>query len=86
MTTGDQVWPSLSVTHDNTLALPISGPTLAENTDEIMATEVIETLRLGRLVPDINIYDSLLMALERYGGYRRGSLDAPPVAGDHDTS
>lgn len=83
--TGDQVWPGVSVTHDDTLALPISGPTLAENTDEIMATEVIETLRLGRLVPEISIYDSLLLALERYGGYRRGNFDAPPADGDHDT-
>jgi len=83
--TGDEVWPSLIVTHDDTLALPISGPTLAENTDEIIATEVIETVRLARLVPEINVYDSLLLALQRYGGYQRGNFDAPPAGGDRDT-
>ena len=83
--TGEQVWPDFSVKHDDRLALPISGATLAENTDDIMATDVIETVRLARLIPEISVYDSLLLALERYGGYRRGSLDAPPADGDKDT-
>jgi pimeloyl-ACP methyl ester carboxylesterase len=83
--TGEQVWPSISVNHDDSLALPITGPTLAENTDDIIATEAIETLRLARLIPEISVYDSLLLALERYGGYRRGNFEAPAENGDRDT-
>jgi len=82
---GEQVWPSLFLSHDDTLALPTLSPNLAENTDDLTATEILETARLARLIPEISIYDSLLVALERYGGYRRGSFDAPEEGGDHDT-
>jgi pimeloyl-ACP methyl ester carboxylesterase len=83
--TGERAWPSLFVNHDDSLALPITSPTLAGNTDDLVATEIVETARLARLLPEINVYASLLEALERYGGYRRGDLDAPAADGDRDT-
>ena len=83
--TREQVWPGIFLAQGDTLALPISSPRLAENTDDLAATEIIETARLARLIPEISVYDSLLLALERYGGYRRGSFDAPEADGDRDT-
>jgi pimeloyl-ACP methyl ester carboxylesterase len=83
--TGEQVWPGLFVPHSDTLALPIASTVFTENADDIVATEILETARLAKLIPEISVYDSLLETLERYGGYRRGQLDAPPEDGDRDT-
>lgn len=83
--TGEKVWPGLFVSDADTMALPIASTNFAENTDELVATEILETVKFGRLLPEISVYDSLLTALERYGGYRRGNLDAPNDDGDHDT-
>ncbi len=83
--TRKQVWPGLFNSDEESLALPISSTNLAENTDDIVATEILETARLASFLPEISVYDSLLLALERYGGYRRGRLDAPEADGDRDT-
>src|SRR5262245_59282091 len=82
--TGETVWPDLRVDGD-AVALPISSPVLAQNTDEIAATEVIEDAKVSALIPEISIYGPMLEALERYGGYQRGEVDAPPPGGDCDT-
>jgi pimeloyl-ACP methyl ester carboxylesterase len=82
--TGKTVWPDLRVDSDE-IALPISSPVLAWNTDEIVATEVVEDAKVSALIPEISIYGPMLEALERYGGYQRGRFDAPPPGGDCDT-
>jgi pimeloyl-ACP methyl ester carboxylesterase len=82
--TGETVWPDLRVDSD-AIALPISSPVLAQNTDEIVATEVVESAKVSSLIPEISIYGPMLEALERYGGYRRGRFDAPLPGGDCDT-
>jgi pimeloyl-ACP methyl ester carboxylesterase len=82
--TGETVWPDLLVDGD-AVALPISSPVLSQNTDEIVATEVVEDAKVSALIPEISIYGPMLEALERYGGYRRGRIDAPPLGGDCDT-
>jgi pimeloyl-ACP methyl ester carboxylesterase len=82
--TGEVVWPDLRVDGDK-IALPISSPVLAQNTDEVVATEVLEEAKVSALIPEISIYGPLLEALERYGGYKRARFDAPPPGGDCDT-
>jgi pimeloyl-ACP methyl ester carboxylesterase len=82
--TGHTVWPDLMVDSD-AIALPISSPVLSQNTDEIVAEEVVENAKVSALIPEISIYGSMLESLERYGGYRRGRIDAPPPGGDCDT-
>jgi len=82
--TGKVVWPELRVDGEE-IALPISSPVLAQNTDDVVATEVLEDAKVSALIPEISIYGPLLEALERYGGYKRGSFDAPPRGGDCDT-
>jgi len=82
--TGETVWPDLRVDSD-AVALPISSPVLAQNADEIVATEVVEDAKVGALIPEIAVYGPMLEDLERYGGYRRGRFDAPPPGGDCDT-
>jgi pimeloyl-ACP methyl ester carboxylesterase len=82
--TGETVWPDLRVDNE-AIALPISSPVLAQNTDQIVATEVVEDAKVSALIPEISIYSPMLDALERYGGYQRGRFDAPPPGGDCDT-
>jgi pimeloyl-ACP methyl ester carboxylesterase len=82
--TRETVWPDLRVDGDQ-IALPISSPVLALNTDGLVATEVVEEAKVSMLIPEISIYGPLLNALERYGGYRRASVAAPPPGGDCDS-
>lgn len=82
--TGKTLWPDLRVDEDE-IALPTSSSILVENTDEVAATEIVGEARFNPLVPAVPVYNPLLKALERYGGYRRGSFIAPPSAGDRDT-
>ncbi|HZS04167.1 MAG TPA: hypothetical protein VFD58_04970 [Blastocatellia bacterium] len=83
--TGEKVWPSLTDSVDDTLTLPIESANFAESSDDLVASEILETAKFSRLIPEISVYDQLLSALQRYGGYRRGNLDAPPSDGDQDT-
>ena len=57
--TGKVVWPELRVDGDE-IALPISSPVLAQNTDEVVATEVLEEAKVSALIPEISIYGPLL--------------------------
>jgi len=82
--TGKTVWPDLKGARAD-LALPISAPVLAENKDEVVATEVLEEARVNPLIPTVSIYGPLLKTLERNGGYRRGDFVAPPPTGAEDT-
>ncbi|HWQ35735.1 MAG TPA: hypothetical protein VNQ79_23025 [Blastocatellia bacterium] len=83
--TGEKVWPSLGASDDDSLALPITSDNFADNTDDLIANEILETAKFGPLIPEISVYDRLVAALQYYGGYRRGSLESPPPDGDHDT-
>lgn len=83
--TGEKIWPSLGNAEDDSLALPISSDNLADNTDDLIANEILETVKFGLLIPEISVYDGLVTALQSYGSYRRGSFDAPGSDGDHDT-
>jgi pimeloyl-ACP methyl ester carboxylesterase len=67
------------------LALPISAPDPALNTDDVVATEIVEEAKVSALIPKISVYGPLLEVLERNGGYRRARFDAPPPGGDCDT-
>jgi pimeloyl-ACP methyl ester carboxylesterase len=83
--TSEKVWPSLTDSEDDSLALPISSIEFGENNDDLVANEILETAKFGLLIPEISVYDSLVTALQNYGGYRRGNLDAPPDDGAQDT-
>src|SRR5215475_13730743 len=82
--TGETVWPDLRVDSDQ-IALPISAPAPVLNTDDIVATEVVEEAKVSMLIPEVSIYGPMLKALELYGGYRRASFDAPAPGDDCET-
>jgi len=84
-TTGEKLWPELFPKDKVALALPITSTALSENRDDVVASRVIESAQLIKLMPEIGVYGALLKALENQGGYRRGDIDAPPPDGDRDT-
>jgi pimeloyl-ACP methyl ester carboxylesterase len=84
-TTGEKLWPDLFPEDKEAMALPISSTTLSENRDDVVASRVIESARLIKIMPEIGVYGALLKALENQGGYRRGDIDAPQPDGDRDT-
>jgi pimeloyl-ACP methyl ester carboxylesterase len=83
--TGERLWPDLFPEDKEAMALPISSTTLSENRDDVVASRVIESARLMKIMPEIGVYGALLKALENQGGYRRGDIDAPQTDGDRDT-
>ena len=82
--TGEVVWPALLRSSSDGLSLPVS-PDLAANRDDLVASKIVETLKLARVAPDVYVYYELLKVLERYGGYREGSWENPTPDGDRDT-
>ena len=80
--TGETVWPSAFRTSQE--GLPI-GPNLATNHDDLVPGKIIETVRLGRLLPEVYVYRDLLEALRRYAGYRDGDWENPGADGYEDT-
>jgi pimeloyl-ACP methyl ester carboxylesterase len=81
--TGEKVWPRAHPKEDE-LSLPTS-PDLKQNRDEVVATEVVETAKLGFPIPGIKVYEELTETLANHAGYRRGDIDDPPPGGDRDT-
>ena len=80
--TGEKVWPSAFRTSDE--GLPIS-PNLDTNRDSLVPGNIVETVRLARVLPEVYVYRDLLEALRRYAGYRQGNWQNPEVDGDRDT-
>lgn len=82
--TGEKVWFRARRAKDDDLRLPIS-PNLARNRDNLVTGDIIRGVKLFKFLPETEIYERLINALETRGGYKEGKWDAPPKDGDHDT-
>ncbi len=82
--TKETAWLNLSTIKGDNLALPIS-PELTKNRDTLVAKRIIETAKVFSLLPEISVYQSLIGAMERYGGYKPGNWENPPPDGRRDT-
>ena len=82
--TGEKDWPSLFRSEGDGSSLPMS-PDLAANRDDLVPGDIVDALRLGKVLPEVNVYRDLLVALHEYAGYEPGKWDAPPANGDSDT-
>jgi pimeloyl-ACP methyl ester carboxylesterase len=60
-------------------------PDLATNRDDVVPEGIVETVRLGRVLPEVYVYRDLLDALRNYGGYSYGDWNNPGETGDRDT-
>lgn len=74
--TKERVWINLSAAKTDGLSLPISS-NLANNRDKITATLIIERAKISNFLPEVSIYEALIQAMERYGGYTKGDWENP---------
>jgi len=80
--TGEKVWPSPFRSSDS--GMPMT-PDLAANLDDLVPGEIVETVRLARILPEVYVYRDLLEALRHYAGYHDGNWENPGLDGDKDT-
>ena len=81
---GDVAWFQRSRAKDDDIRLPIS-PVLRRNRDKLVAGDIIRNVKFLKFLPEIEIYDKLIDALEKRGGYTEGKWNAPPETGYQDT-
>jgi pimeloyl-ACP methyl ester carboxylesterase len=80
--TKETVWPTPFRTSQE--GLPMN-PDLSMNTDDLVPGKIVETVKLGKVLPEVYVYRDLLDALRRYVGYRDGDWEKPAPDGDKDT-
>ena len=67
--TGEEVWFNSHRSREDDIRLPISG-SIAQNHDNLVAKDIIRSVKFLKFVPEIEIYERLIDALQTRGGYR----------------
>ena len=83
--TGETVWFKAQRSKDDDIRLPISSLDLSQNKDSLIAGDVIRGVQFLKILPEIEIYEKLIDALQTRGGYAEGKWENPPVTGYEDT-
>ena len=83
--TKEVVWFKPQRAKDDDLRLPISSLNLARNKDSLVPGDVIRNVKLLKFLPDVEIYEKLITALQTRGGYEEGKWDNPTIKGYEDT-
>ena len=60
-------------------------PDLASNRDDLRPGKILETVNLGRVLPEIYVYKDLLDSMRNYAGYREGDWEKPGAEDYQDT-
>ena len=82
--TDEVVWFKTQRSKDDDVRLPIS-PILSRNRDNLVAKDIIREVKILKFLPEIEIYERLVDALETRGGFKEGSWTSPKKDGDRDT-
>lgn len=82
--TGEEVWFKTRRSKDDDIRLPIS-PNLARNRDNLVAKDIIRSVKFLKILPESEIYERLIESLQSRGGYKEGKWDAPAKDGYQDT-
>lgn len=78
--TGEEVWFKARRAKDDDLRLPIS-PILSRNRDDLVTKDIIRGVQFLKILPEIEIYERLIVALEGRG-YREARWETAK-RGDH---
>ena len=78
--TGEEVWFKARRAKDDDIRLPIS-PVLSRNRDDLITKDVIRSVQFLKFLPETEIYERLIAALEKRG-YREVKWDSAK-RGDH---
>ncbi len=82
--TGEVAWFKSRKAKDDDLRLPIS-PNLARNRDSLVPRDIIRSVKFLKILPETEIYERLINALEKRGGYTEGKWDNPTIKGYEDS-
>jgi pimeloyl-ACP methyl ester carboxylesterase len=82
--TGEEAWFRTGRAKDDDIRLPIS-PNLARNRDDLIPRDIIRSVKFLKFLPETEIYERLVDALEKRGGYKEGNWNAPAKDGHQDT-
>jgi len=82
--TGETVWFKLRRSSDDDVRLPISS-NLAANRDKLVAGDIIRSISFAKFLPETEIYEKLIGALEKTGGYREAKWATATRADATDT-
>jgi len=83
--TQEIVWFKAQRSKDDDIRLPITSLNLSQNKDSLVPGDVIRNVQLLKILPEVEIYDKLIGALQIRGGYTEGKWDNPTVKGYEDT-
>src|SRR6186713_2264003 len=67
--TDEAVWFNSHRSREDDIRLPISG-NIAQNHDNLVTKDIIRSVKLLKFVPELEIYERLIDALQTRGGYR----------------
>jgi pimeloyl-ACP methyl ester carboxylesterase len=82
--TNKEVWFKFTRPKDDDIRLPMSA-NLAANRDSLETRDIIRSVKIASFLPEIEIYERLIYALETRGGYREAKWDNPGKNADRDT-
>jgi pimeloyl-ACP methyl ester carboxylesterase len=72
--TNKQVWFTRGRAKDDDIRLPIT-PNIAANVDNLVPRDIIRNVKLVRFIPELEIYERLIVSLKERGGYREVKWD-----------
>src|SRR5215203_23508 len=67
--TGEEVWYSSHRSREDDLRLPMSG-NVTQNHDNLVTKDIIRSVKFLKFLPETEIYERLIDALQTRGGYR----------------
>ena len=82
-TTDKLVWFKASRAKDDDVRLPIS-PNLSENSDNLESRDILRSVRLFKILPEVEVYERLIHELEQRG-YREAKWTEPTAEDSADT-
>ncbi len=82
--TKEIVWVRFSEAKPDDLKLPISA-NLAANRDNLVATDIVENVKIIKFLSVISVYKDLIAYLEKKADYRQGNWNTPQSNDDQDT-
>jgi pimeloyl-ACP methyl ester carboxylesterase len=82
--TGEEVWFNSHRSREDDIRLPISGD-LAQNRDNLVAKDIIRSVRFFKFLPETEIYERLIDALRTRGGYREAKWNSASRGDAKDT-
>lgn len=82
--TGEHVWFRKQRAKDDDLRLPIS-PNLSRNRDDLVPGDIIRSVQFLKFIPETEIYERLINALETRAGYREAKWRTATAKDAQDT-